>query len=463
MNKRVLVIGLDCAEPSLVFEKWADQLPNLSGLRSNGVWGRLESTIPPITIPAWASMMTGKLPGTLGFYGFRNRKDYSYEGLSIATSLMLREKTVWDYLKDKKSVVIGFPPSYPPKPINGELISGFLTPGIDSNFTYPEDLKGEILGRFGEYLFDVRNFRTNDKMWLKDEIFKLGKQRMEVARYMMETRDWDFFFVVEMGVDRLHHGFWKFFDKKHRKYEPGNPFEDIGIEYYKMIDGYIGELIEAAGDDTMIMVVSDHGAKRIEGGIVINKFLIDEGYLKLKSHPEGIYKLKDAEIDWENTIAWAEGGYYSRIFLNVKGREPNGKVLEEDYEKVRDELIEKIEGIPDHNGNPMKTRAYRPEEIYPEVKGIPPDLIVIFGNLYWRAVGSLGFESIYTFENDTGPDDANHAQHGIFILSPHEKNGERKGLHITDVAGTLFDIYGIEPEGKFMGKSVLREVENEQE
>ena len=94
MNKRVLVIGLDCAEPSLVFERWADHLPNLTNLRSNGIWGKLESTIPPITIPAWASMMTGKLPGSLGFYGFRNRKDYSYEGLSFATSLMLREKNV---------------------------------------------------------------------------------------------------------------------------------------------------------------------------------------------------------------------------------------------------------------------------------------------------------------------------------------------------------------------------------
>jgi len=455
-NKRVLVIGLDCAEPSLVFEKWRSHLPNISKLMSNGVWGRMESTIPPITIPAWASMVTGKSPGTLGFYGFRNRKDYSYDKLTFATSLSVKEKTIWDYIPEKKSITIAVPPSYPPKKINGELISCFLTPGVESNFTYPEALKSEILNRFGEYLFDVKGFRTDDKAWLRDQIFKLGEQRMEVAKYMMKTRDWDFFMFVEMGVDRLHHGFWKYFDPTHRKYVPGNPFEKVGIDYYSMIDGHIGEILDYVGNDTIVFIVSDHGAKKMDGGIVINEFLIDKGLLKLKSKPEGIFKLHDAEVDWQNTSAWAEGGYYARVFLNVKGREPQGKIAPQDYEKVRDEIKDIIVSLTDDEGNNIGTIAYKPEEIYPDINGIPPDLIVLFGDLYWRSVGSIGFNTFWVHENDTGPDDANHAQHGIFIMSPYERPGEAKGLNITDVAGTVLDIFGKKPEGKFIGESVLR-------
>ncbi|MFB6274003.1 MAG: alkaline phosphatase family protein, partial [Salinibacter sp.] len=92
---KVLVIGLDCAEPSLVFDAFADEMPNLTQLRNEGAWGRLESVVPPITVPAWACMMTGKTPGELGIYGFRNRTDHSYDGLGIATSASVREPAVW--------------------------------------------------------------------------------------------------------------------------------------------------------------------------------------------------------------------------------------------------------------------------------------------------------------------------------------------------------------------------------
>ena len=128
----------------------------------------------------------------------------------------------------------------------------------------------------------VRNFRANDKEWLKQEIFKFGKQRMEVAKYMMETRDWDFFFVVEMGVDRLHHGFWKFFDKEHRKYEPGNPFEDTGID-----DPY-----EPPENPE---VVCETDKETVEESVkkIINK-LIEMGYIEPTD--EDVYTEEEEEI-----------------------------------------------------------------------------------------------------------------------------------------------------------------------
>lgn len=453
---KIVVIGLDCLEPSLVFEKYAKDLPNFNKLRERGLWGYMESTIPPITIPAWASMVTGKLPGTLGFYGFRNRKDYSYEGLVFATSNYLKEKTIWDYLTErgKTSIVIGVPPSYPPKPINGILISCFLTPSTNSPFTYPEHIKSFILEKFGDYMFDVKKFRTDDKAWLLSQVYKLTEQRFAVARYFLENEEWDFFMMVDMGPDRFHHGFWKFFDRNHIKYEPHNKYEDSGIEYYKFLDEKLGEFLDSVPDGAIVFVVSDHGAKRMDGGIVVNEFLMREGYLRLKSHPSGIFKLEEAEIDWDNTLAWGEGGYYSRIFLNVKGREPKGIIPPEDYEKVREELKQKLEDITDENGRNIGTKVYRPEDIYPEIKNIPPDLIVMFGDLYWRAIGSMGYGTIHARENDTGPDDANHSMYGTFIMYPVDEP-KMVNLHITDVAGTILKLYDIEPEGNFYGKSIL--------
>jgi len=130
--------------------------------------------------------------------------------------------------------------------------------------------------------------------------------------------------------------------------------------------------------------------------------------------------------------------------VNVAGREPQGVVSPSDYEEVRDELITKLEALGDEHGRPIGTRVYKPEELYSEVRGIAPDLIVLFGDLYWRSVGSIGFDTVWVRENDTGPDDANHAMHGICIITGIEGlKGELKGLKITDVAGMLLNLFGL--------------------
>ena len=95
---RVAVIGLDCGTPQLLFRDLADEIPNIRKLMDDGMHGDLASITPPITVPAWACAMTGKTPGQLGIYGFRNRKDHTYDGLSIATSGSIQEPAVWDKL-----------------------------------------------------------------------------------------------------------------------------------------------------------------------------------------------------------------------------------------------------------------------------------------------------------------------------------------------------------------------------
>ena len=83
-DRKLMIIGLDCAEPSLVLERWRDDLPTLSALMARGTYGRLTSVIPPITVPAWSCMMASRTPGDLGIYGFRNRADHTYDGVKIA-------------------------------------------------------------------------------------------------------------------------------------------------------------------------------------------------------------------------------------------------------------------------------------------------------------------------------------------------------------------------------------------
>ena len=456
-GKKVLVIGWDCGPPQLVFDEFINDMPNTKKLMDNGIYGELESTIPAITVPAWTAMMTSKDPGTLGFYGFRNRASYAYNALSIANSSMVKDDTVWDILSrvGKKSIVIGVPQTYPPKPLNGYLITSFLTPSTESQYTYPADLKPEVEMVSGGYMLDVEDFRTENKDDLLKEIYKMTEKRFKVATHLMETREWDFFMMVEMGPDRLHHGFWKFFDKSHRKYEP-NKYESVAREYYEYLDDILGELISTAGDDTVVILVSDHGAKGMEGGICFNEWLIKESYLKLKKYPDTVTPFSKVDIDWNNTRVWGEGGYYARVFMNVKGREPMGIIPPEDYEKVRDELIQKLEALGDENGKPIGTKVFKPQEIYHTCNGIPPDLITYFGNLSWRSVGSVGLKTIHTFENDTGPDDANHAQHGIFAMYDPKgnKKGKVDGLQIMDCAPTILNLLDVEIPKDMQGKII---------
>ncbi|MBN1579269.1 MAG: alkaline phosphatase family protein [Anaerolineae bacterium] len=422
--KKLFVIGLDCFDPTLVFDQWLDDLPNLKTLAARGVYGRLESTIPPITVPAWTCMLTGKDPGQQGFYGFRNRADYSYAQMSMATADKIRFPRVWNRVSDAggKVIVAGVPQTFPIKPVNGIMVSSFLTPSTASAYTHPPEFRDEIQNVVGDYMLDVSDFRTNDKVRLLQNVYRMSRQRFDLVEHLLKTRsDWDFFMFVDMGPDRIHHGMWKYTDPRHPKYEANNPYQNTIRKYYQFIDERIGRLLERLPDDAAVLVMSDHGAQPMIGGICINDWLIEQGYLTLEYKPEGIVSMPMCEVDWSKTKAWGAGGYYGRLFFNVQGREPEGIIPADEVEAFKSEIIAKLEAITDLDGNMIGTRVFQPQEVYAEVNNIPPDLIVYFGDLAWRSVGTLGNEAIHTFENDTGPDDANHAQHGMFMLCPPQE------------------------------------------
>ncbi len=458
--ERVLIIGLDCAEPSLVFDLWRGYLPNLRRLMEQGAWTTMNSTTPPITIPAWSCMMTSKDPGTLGIYGFRNRKDFTYAGLSFATSTAVKEPRLWDILGQagKSSILLGVPGTYPVSPVNGAMVGCFLTPDpATNNYTYPASLRDEIDGVLGknQYRVDVSNYRTENKADLLREIYEMTDRRFALAKHWIQTKPWDFFMLVEMGIDRVHHAFWRYFDPQHRKYEPGSPYAHAIRDYYLHVDQLIGELLDRLPARTAVIVVSDHGSKRIDGGIAINEWLIRQGYLTLAEYPKQPTPLGKLPVDWTKTKVWSEGGYYARVFINRQGREPQGIVSSSQYESLRDELILKLEALGDEAGRPIGTRAYRPEQLYRKCNAIPPDLVTIFGQLLWRSIGSVGYHAVHVFDNDTGPDDANHAQDALFIMSgPGIPAGRIAPIDLLDVAPTVLKLLGFPVPPDMQGRAL---------
>src|SRR5580704_15767799 len=322
---KICVIGLDCCAPDVIFND--ERLVNIRRLMDLGLYGRLESVVPPITVPAWMCMTTSQDPGSLGVYGFRNRTDYSYEKLAFANSNSIKAHAIWDQLarEGKKSIIVGVPPNFPPRRINGISVGCFLTPDTTKDeFTHPPQIKTKINELVGEYPVDVKNFRTDRKDWLRDEIFAMSRKQWQVVKWLLKEQEWDYFHYVDIGLDRVHHGFWNYFDKKHVQYEPGNPYENVIPDYYLWLDEQIGSVLELLDNET--------------------------GLLVLHEHPKQVTAFNELKVNWEKTKVWSEGGYYARVFFNVQGREPEGVIPAPEYESFQNEMKARLEVLQDDKG-----------------------------------------------------------------------------------------------------------------
>ncbi|MDK2384052.1 MAG: alkaline phosphatase family protein [Candidatus Korarchaeota archaeon] len=449
LKERVMVIGLDSAPPSTTFERFLPVMPNLAELLDSSTYGPLRSTHPPITVPAWAVMATGLTPGELGMYGFRHRKPGDYQDYYLITSKNLDRPAVWDFLAGKglRSLLVGFPPSYPPMRVRGWLISDFHTPSDAKNYTYPPWLRMEverIAG--GRFTHDVE-FRVENRRPLMRELRRMTEQHLRVVERLARTKNWSLLWYVEIGMDRLHHAFWKFFDAKHPRHVDDEELAEFVEQYYRLIDEGIGRLRRAA-PDAHLLIVSDHGAKAMEGAFVINEWLADNGYLEFEERPEKQTSLGKAKIRWERTKAWGWGGYYARIFVNMRGREPQGIVDPDDAEALIRQVADDLAEVTLPSGRRMGAQVYLPEELYPEVRGDAPDAIAYFGDLAWRSAGTVGHGRWFLEENDTGPDDAVHDWDGIYALYDPEGRvpAGQDAREIYDVAPTILDLFGI-PHG----------------
>lgn len=444
MARRMLVIGLDSASPEYLFGRCLPFMPTVRKLLDQGVRTTLRTTDPPISIPAWAVMFTGVDPGSLGLYGFRHRRDHSYADTYGPSSDRLPVPTFWQLLsqRGRRVGVVGMPPGYPAPAVNGVYISDFLTPPDPKEASYPRDLLAGLEKRYGPYVFDV-TFRAQERQQLFRDIVAMTQQHFAVAEELYQREPWDVFAIHEVGTDRLHHAYTQYFDPNHHSYVPGNPFAHVLEEYYRALDRSIARLTAYSDDETVIVLASDHGSMPMEGCFCVNAWLAEHGYLTFERPPDQPMALEKAPVDWSRTRVWGAGGYYARIFFNVRGREPRGIVEPGDLPRLRDELIAALARLTGPDGRPMTTEVLDPAQVYRSVRGDPPDLMVYFGDLKWRSAGTVGHPSLFLKENDTGPDDAVHTFDGVFaVCGPGIPRGEVPAQSILDVTPTLLRLLG---------------------
>ncbi|HEY6879306.1 MAG TPA: alkaline phosphatase family protein [Polyangiales bacterium] len=448
-----MLVGLDCVPPALAFDRYAHVMPNLTRLCARGSFARLRSTTPPITVPAWTAMISGRDPGELGLYGFRKRSPASY-ALTLADSRDVHVPRVWDLLAARglRSTLIAVPPSSPPFAVQGELVSCFLTPDADAPHTYPAPLAGTLRARFGPYIPDVE-VRASAREGLEEALVAMTRQHFAIARYLWQTREPDFLMMVEIGPDRLHHAFYAELDPSHPRHDPDSVFAGIGERYYALLDRELGALLSLADDDTAVLVASDHGARPLRGAFRINEWLQREGLLTLREQRLGPLDVRN--VDWSRTRAWAEGGYYARVFCNVRGREPEGIVDESELPALVVRLAEQLRAVRGPNGEPWSNLVEPPSSLYRSVRGVAPDLIAIFAELDVRPIATVGSGALYADRDDRDADACNHDMHGIFALAGAgvTARGALTDCEIQDVGATVLALLDVPQPADWLGQS----------
>ncbi len=507
MNKspKVIVIGLDGATFDLV-EPWVGEgrLPTFKRLMDEGVKARLESTVPPLTPCAWTSFRTGVNPGKHGVYDFY-WKDDDHE-VKVSTLRARDVTSLWRVLSDRglRCCVFNVPFTYPPERVNGILISGFLSPSLETNFTYPPEFKKVLLEEIGDYrISETAKFseKEEDQDAFLEDILDLIDIRKRTVEFLRKREDWNFFMTVFDATDHIQHWYWKYMDPSHPDYEAGTKFGDKIFEVYRRMDGILAEVIDSMDKDTVLIVMSDHGAGPYRKRIYLNNWLRREGYLHLKRTPRTLFKRlmyalhinpkrmidlafkyglaklnvrvsfrgKKAifsgvgysfhDIDWKRTRAYSFG-YYGPIYINSTASSRDGIVEEKDYGPLREEIIAKLKELEDpERGVRIVDRVWRREEIYSGlfVKSLP-DICYSADDFSYTSSSFFALPSDEIFSEPLTRKSGEHRLDGVLLVygSGIKKGEVLEGARIIDLAPTILRIFRIEPlenmDGVVLGK-----------
>ncbi len=503
-KKKIMVLGFDGCSYNIItplIEK--GKLPNFALMMREGSWGNLRSTVPPLSGPAWVSFATGKLPGKHGVFDFFRNLPESYSCTPVNNGF-IQTKTLWEILSEqgKRVGIMNMLFTYPPTELNGFLIAGRETPSEDMPYTYPEGLKDEILSIEPEYCVELHKQISRTRHFLKQVVKQLRIQE-KINRYLLEKYPCDFSLSFFAIPDVINHVFWQHIDsahpnfniKEHRKFYP--LIEECFVE----LDSIVGERLKMIDDDTILMIMSDHGAGPLKRVIQLNRWLQDERLLNLKEEfgyrrkrffiiatklltnlmyltsrfdvfgLRRIIGLKTREkrrafvrtklIDWTKTKAYAgRPGEYG-IHINLKGREGCGIVDPDvEYEQLRDIIISKLCSFTDpESGKRVFNNVWRREDIYdgPYTEHAP-DLILDFGeNPYFPGDGLIAENVLEEVPNEgiCGM----HRDYGVlFVKGKGIKKGYKiDNAHICDLSPTILFMLDSEVPNDMDGK-VLTEI-----
>ncbi len=508
--RRVMVVGVDGATLDLI-GPWvkAGLLPTFQRLMAQGAWGPLQSTMPPVTPAAWSSLATGMNQGKHGLFDFFGRQSDSYETY-LVNATHRHGSSLWQLLSqaEYRVTVFNVPASYPPEQVNGQMVSGLLTPNQATDAAWPRELL-EVLKRAvpGFSFYPPGIFSQGHELEFAQDVLNWDKMTLQATEFLMNQQPWDFFFGVFIGVDIISHFMWKHMasagatsatNNPSTQQTPANAIQNV----YRQVDSVLARLLEMAGENTYVVVVSDHGFGPLDYYMHLNAWLVQRGYLKFKRTPAvqlkylayrlGITPLRIlellrrlrlggqvqqtasernawlkemvkrfflslADVDWSRTTAYSTG-YGGPIFVNLKGREPQGSVAPgSDYESLLKQITADLRALRHpKTGEPFVGEIYRPRDLYSgPYTDCAADLSFTPRDWSNQGYGVHDFASNRWLE--ASPDrSGTHRMNGIFFLRGPgiRPNYHVEGASLWDVAPTILALMGV-PIPKDMDGHVL--------
>lgn len=511
-SEKVFILGLDGASPDII-ESLIDlgKLPTFKRLKEEGAMGKLRTTLPPITGSAWSSFMTGKNPGKHGIFDFIYRKEGTYH-LSPINSKRREGRPFWYWASEvgKRVCIFNVPITYPPENVNGVMVSGLLTPFNRSDYTYPPDLAKTLDQITRGYQIHIEeSYSKGREQHLLKHLLEVTDQRIKAMEYLFKLENWDLFVGIVEGVDIIQHELWHCWDHHHFRHDPSQKkYSDAIPNFYQKMDDLLKRILEEWVDPNWTLIVmSDHGAGPLRKLLYVNNYLMSKGFLKLKKGvgssirnllfrrgmvPMTFYHLllqmglgrlkrkarfgqKESwfrpfflsfnDVDWSQTVAYSIGSTAGQIYLNLKGREPEGIVSPGiESEKIKDEIIRELNDLADEEtGEKIIEKIYRKEEIYfgPHLSEAP-DILFISKNFENAAFGEYEFASDRILDYSWGIS-GSHRMDGLLIIKGKQiKEGLKvEGPQIIDLAPSVLYLLGL-PIPKDMDGKVIQDVFSEQ-
>ncbi len=507
-KQRVAVIGLDGATWDII-KPLADEgrLPAFRKLMNEGAWGILESTELPISSASWTTITTGVNPGKHGIIDFSRRRDNSYKTRPL-TSIDVKVPRVWDILgyHDKKVYIINVPMTYPPQEVNGAMISGFPCPEEKNDFSYPPEFIEELRSEIDPDLhFQPRLSPFKEKEFL-EETLEITDYVAKATNYIMDRKDFDFLMSVFVAPDALGHVFFRYLDRNHPRYEEREEFVEAYFDVYVKLDKILGTILTKMKDNDKLLLVSDHGFNSVYYAVSLNKWLMERGYLKLKRTlrtrfkkllfnmnltPENLFKIAKilglakrlqteaykeskslikklmdliiinwSDIDWSQTKAYSQGNF-GQIFINLKGREPQGIVTPEEYNQLVNKIISELKEFRYGNERVFDI-IKRGDQVYSgKFAKYAPDIICLHSQSKYVVsrffeFGSKKTITVHPLWSGT------HDKRGIFLAWDNGRDiiqGRKVTARVEDITPTILYIFGI-PIPRYMDGKVLNEIFN---
>jgi predicted AlkP superfamily phosphohydrolase/phosphomutase len=488
MPKRAVVIGLDGAAWHLL-NPLLDEgvMPNLARLRDRGARGRLSSTIPTYTPPAWTSAVTGVNPGRHGVYGFHAGHAQN-EQQELMHSGRIRSAPLWEManVQGARIGVFNLPLTYPPRPLDGWMVSGMMTPSYGhrlKGFVSPPDLEQAILHKIPDYLIEMKT--SWDLDWRDDALCRRAldsiEQRRIVLELLLESEPLNLVFAVLEAPDRLQHAYYRYMDPSDAMFqtEPAGRVRPWIARCFEAMDEIAGLLVQYAGNDGGIIVCSDHGFTAWEFSVHTNALLERWGYLKLKPGArliqtgaarrliplaKRILPAKAARaakgrtfaaVDWSKTKAFASPIPQQGIFLNIHGRERHGIVPPEQRAALAAEIADRFATLKGPDGSVIADRVWRSEDVFSgHALDGAPDILPVLRDHRFELDDELFHREPFSDQSNL-PRGVHHPD-GIGVVAGA---GVRAGAglegSILDVTPTLLYLAGLQvPEG--LDGSVMR-------